>query len=190
MTLVWQRGEPLKVALDRLAAIPEDPDAGRAPRDAMLPCFEGLENDVPLFVRQAFEALTFDGTLSVEQITLTDGEVDDPEIRRYINSRWKDGSPLRRAAHAILNYLDSRGVDIHAVHLHGKDIDKQTTPYYVAFQFRYIRALPWCFTEYDGIEWIEVPKPTRSKPIRALQIKLLDRDKMTQHQRNHRSLFS
>lgn len=92
MTLIWERGESLQTALDRLAEIPEDPNAGRAPREAMLPCFEGLENEVPLFVRETFVALTDDGTLGVEQIILEDAEVSDPEIRDHVDWRWKEGS--------------------------------------------------------------------------------------------------
>lgn len=189
MTLIWERGESLTVALNRLIAIPEDPDATRAPREAMIPCFEGLEDHLPLFVRESFIELVNDGTISIEQITLPDVEIDDPEIHSQINWRWKEGSPLKRAAHAVLGHLESRGVDLHAVHLHGEDLDETATPYYAAFQLRYVRALPWCFTEHGGIEWIEVPKPTRSKPTIALRVQLLDRDKMTRHVEDHHSLF-
>jgi hypothetical protein len=98
------------MALERLAEISEDPNAGRAPREAMLPCFEGLEEHIPLFIRENLKDLVEDGTLSVEQLTLTDVEIDDPEINRQVNWRWKEGSPLRRAAHAVLSYLASRDV--------------------------------------------------------------------------------
>jgi hypothetical protein len=46
-TLLWRRGDTLKTALDRLAAIKPDPDAGRAPRDEMHPAFAGIDQWVP-----------------------------------------------------------------------------------------------------------------------------------------------
>src|SRR5262249_54866573 len=53
MTLLWHAGDPLDTALDRLRAIPPDPTAGRAPRDAMLPQFEGLDQQIPRPYREA-----------------------------------------------------------------------------------------------------------------------------------------
>ena len=41
ITPLWHRGEDLEVAVARLYAIKSDPEAGRAPRDAMLPEFDG-----------------------------------------------------------------------------------------------------------------------------------------------------
>jgi predicted nucleotidyltransferase len=44
MTLLWQRGDSLRTALERLHAIQPNPGAGRAPRDSMLPEFEGIDD--------------------------------------------------------------------------------------------------------------------------------------------------
>ena len=57
MMLLWARGESVEVALERLHAIPVDSDARRAPRDPMLSCFEGLEEWLPLFVREELAGL-------------------------------------------------------------------------------------------------------------------------------------
>lgn len=84
MTLVWQRGESLDLASARLEAIPIDAAAGRAPRDAMLPCFEGLEHWLPRFVRQELVALSSGDAITVEQITLPDAQPTDPWIRDHI----------------------------------------------------------------------------------------------------------
>lgn len=188
-TLVWKRGESLETAIERIAAIPEDANAGRAPREAMLPCFEGLEGHIPLFVRESFKEIAEDGTVGIEQIVLPDVEFDDSEIRWYVEQRWRAGSPLRRAAFSVLGYLRSNYVDLRAVHLHGKDIHASIASHYVGFQLRYISALPWCFTEHCGIEWIEVPNPTRSGAMTALRVQLLSRDQMERHCNSPKNLF-
>jgi hypothetical protein len=177
MILIWQRGEPLETAVERITAIPEDANAGRAPREAMLPCFEGLEKHLPLYIRESFKKMVDDGIVSVEQIVLPDVEIDDIDIRQHIEQRWKTGSPLRRAASSTLGYLESRKVDLCTVNLHGEDVDEKITSHYVGFQLRYISALPWCLAEH-GIEWIEVPNPTRSGSLTALRVQLLNRDQM------------
>ncbi|MGW3041175.1 nucleotidyltransferase domain-containing protein [Kitasatospora sp. NPDC001159] len=47
LTLLWRRGDTLAEAERRLAAMKPDPKAGSAPRDHMLPVFEGLERWLP-----------------------------------------------------------------------------------------------------------------------------------------------
>lgn len=42
--LLWRKGEPFSLARERLASLRVDPEAGTAPRDHMLPEFEGLES--------------------------------------------------------------------------------------------------------------------------------------------------
>jgi hypothetical protein len=44
LVTVWKRGDSLAQARARLDAIQIDPEAGRAPRDGMLPAFEGLDH--------------------------------------------------------------------------------------------------------------------------------------------------
>lgn len=53
----------------------------------------------------------------------------------------------------------SRGIDLATVHLHGRDVDGSVTPYFAGFGMRYIRAVPWCFIEHHGMEWVEVVHP-------------------------------
>ncbi|WP_020499069.1 hypothetical protein [Sciscionella marina] len=52
MNLLWRRGEPLELAVQRIHTIPVDPTAGRASRDAMPACFEGLDKWLPRFMRR------------------------------------------------------------------------------------------------------------------------------------------
>jgi Nucleotidyltransferase domain len=47
LTLLWRAGDTLAAAMARLHAITEDDTAVRAPRDAMLPQFEGLDRWIP-----------------------------------------------------------------------------------------------------------------------------------------------
>jgi hypothetical protein len=189
LTLLWQQGEPLDTALERLSAIPADPAAGRATRDAMLPCFEGLDKWLPRYMREETVDLINNRLITVEQIILTDAEPRDPSIRDYVNRRWSPNSPLRRAAHAALAHLESHGADIHAVRLHGEDIDNPTTPSFVGFQLRRLRAALGCFRQYGGEQWLEVVHPTGKGQLRTLQIRPKDREKLSQYSPPQNSFF-
>lgn len=180
MTVLWQRGESLDVALARLRAIPPDPTAGRAPRDAMLPCFDGLDKWLPRYLRQELEALIDNQVITVEQITLADAEPHDLSVRDHINDRWVASSPLRRAAYAALAYLESCKVDPDAVHLHHGDVDVPMRPHFVGFNLRFLRAALNWFQNYDGVQWLEVVHPTQKGPLRTLQIRPRNRDKLSQ----------
>jgi hypothetical protein len=48
LTLLWRHGDPDTAALARLHAIGVDDTAGRAPHDAMLPQFQGLDRGSPV----------------------------------------------------------------------------------------------------------------------------------------------
>lgn len=190
MTMLWQHGETIDTAIARLLAITADPTAGRAPRDAMLPCFDGLDKWVPRFLRQELEVLIEDQVVTVEQVTLPDAEPRDPSVRDHINGRWVASSPLRRAAHAALAYLESHRVDLHAVHLHGEDIDVSTTPHFVGFELRHLRSALRCFRNYGGVQWLEVVHPTRKGPLHTLQIRPNNRYKLSQIELNPSSFLS
>jgi hypothetical protein len=190
MTLLWKRGEPLERALERVRGLPVEPTAGRAPRDAMLACFEGLDHWLPRMVREELKELIDDGIIVVEQVILDAVEVSDPWVRDVIDRRWSVGIPLRRAAHAALADLASRGVDLRAVHLHGRDIDKPMTPYFIGFELRYLSTALSCFRDHGGVEWLEVVHPTRRGPLIALWITLRDRSKLVAPAPGFISFFS
>lgn len=170
LTLLWQRGDSLATALDRLRAIPIDPDAGRAPRDGMIPQFEGLDKYLPRYVRNELCAAVDSKAIEIRRLQLTDGIVRDEDVAEHIECRWKPSSPLRRAATAVIAYLEGRRIDSRQCHLHGQDVYKRETPYFVSFKLRYLRALPYCFNEHGGVEWIEVPHLTATRPLECLQI--------------------
>lgn len=174
---LWRRGDTGEQALGRLHAIAPDPTAGRAERDAMLPAFEGLDRWIDRSDRERLAGLVEAGALEVTQVELADAEVHDTHAQWTVRSRWtEEGSPLRRAAKAALAYLEARGVDPRIVHLHGRDVDRPDTPYFVSFGCRYLRQLPHCLTEWKGVEWIEVPRPTKTGPLLALRVTVVDPD--------------
>lgn len=190
LNLLWQRGDHIDTALERLRAIPADPAAGRAPRHAMLPCFDGLDEWLPRPVREEIAGLIENDVVIVEQITLDDGVVTNPSISDLIDSRWIETSPLRRAARGAVTHLERRGVDLQAIFLHGEDTAEKNTPYSIGFQLTHLRSMLRIFAEYGGQEWIEVVHPTRRGPLRALRISLKNRQMLEARQKDPWSFFS
>lgn len=182
MTLLWCQGDTLHAALDRLAAIQPDPAAERAPREAMLPQFEGLDEWIPLAYREGLSGAVGAGAMTIERCVLTEGTVASAQAREHLADRWLTTSPLYRAARAVVADWEARGIDPGQGHLHGTDIRDRDTPYFAGFNLRYFRAIPDCLTEYGGVEWIEVVRPTRTRPLDALRIRPGDRSRLGQLQ--------
>jgi hypothetical protein len=180
LMLLWQRGDARDTALARLRGITPAPDAGRAPRDAMLPAFEGIDKWVPLPIRERLAPEVEASTLAIDRLVLADATPRDRKAARYATRRWQEG-PLRRAGLAALAYVEQNGGNPRAVHLHGYDVDLDhpDTPYFVGFKWRFYRAIPWSFTEHGCVEWIELVNPTRTKPLHALRIVPLDRTRLS-----------
>lgn len=178
MTLLWRRGDSLEAALGRLHAIKADPAAGRAPRDAMLPPFEGIDEWVPRPYREALSSATDDGRIRIERILLPGVPAASIVAVEHISSRWSQTSPLHRAALAVAGYWEEHGVDVGQCHLHGADIRDRETPYFASFGWRYFRSIPRCLTKYHGSEWLEVVHPTKTRPLDCLRIVPLDKEKL------------
>ncbi|MBL7500962.1 nucleotidyltransferase domain-containing protein [Frankia sp. CNm7] len=178
--LLWKRGDSLETALGRLHEIPEDPSAGRAPREAMIPAFDGLDRWISLSDRKNIAAAVSTGAIQVDRLLLADGAVADRKIETYLLGRWKPTSPLYRAACAVASYWQTHGVDFWATHLHGEDTRDWQTPHFASFNLRYTRAVPVCLTEHGGVEWLEVVHPTPRGPLNCLRIKPGDREKLVQ----------
>jgi hypothetical protein len=170
MTPLWQRGDTLQTALDRLHAVQPDPSEGRAERDAMLPEFEELDQWLPLAVREQLIGMVSSGAIALERLVLADGAATSRPAREHLSYRWQATSPLHRAASAVIADWERRGIDPGQGHLHGRDIRDRDTPYFAGFGLRRIREIPRCLTEFGGREWIEVVHPTRTKPLDALRI--------------------
>lgn len=178
LTLLWQRGDSLAAALERLHAIKADPAAGRAPRDSMLPEFEGLDRWVPRPYREALCAAVTSKAIGLERIPLPDSPVANEIATIHLADRWKPSSPLYRAATAVVGYWEQRGIHPGRCHLHGADIRDRETPYFAGFGWRYFRSIPACLTTFGGVEWIEVVHPTRTRPLDCLRIVPLDRERL------------
>lgn len=175
-TLLWRRGDDLDTALARLHAIKPDPDAGRAPRDGMLPAFEGIDRHVPRPVREMFSGWVGEGAVTVDRIDLPAVEASGEIARDTLRRRWAATSVLQRAGHAALAHLEQQHIRAEQVHLHGHDLVRDSdTPYFIGFQWRYARGIHECLTRWGGIQWLEIPHPTAHGPLVAVRIDVTDR---------------
>ena len=182
-TLLWRRGEDLATALARLNAIKLDTDAGRAPRDAMLSAFEGIDRHVPRPVRETLAAWSNAGAVTVERIDLAAAEASDEVARDVVEQRWGESSALRRAGHAALAHLEQEGVSAADVHLQGGDlVSGSHIRDFIGFQWRYSGAIHRCLTRRRGVQWLEIPHPTKTGPMPAVRIKVTNRDALTEQQ--------
>lgn len=176
MLRLWQRGDTLTQALDILHGITPDATAGRAPRDDMAEEFEGLDRVIPRPVRADLLAWRDAGHITLTRLTLPDTplHLDTPEMRWAVNRRWADHSPLRRTALAALEYLRTRGADLGEVELSGHRLPTPArmagadndTRWWITWKWQHYRAIPHCLA--DGHGWLEVPAPTRTRPLHAL----------------------
>ena len=177
LTLLWRRGDTLPTAMGRLAAIGPDQSASRAPRDAMLPQFDGIDDWIPRPDREVLCKAVEEGAVFLDRILLdSDAQIASHAAVEYLHRRWKPTSPLHRAAVGVIAYWERQDIDPGGCHLHGADIRDRETPYFAGFALRYLHALPRCLTEFNGVEWVEVIHPTRSRPLDALRIKPLNRE--------------
>lgn len=148
------------------------------PERAMLPCFAGIARRIPFGIRLGLIALSRDGAIRMEQTALAGRGSTDAAQDRFLDYRWSPESPLARAARVALDHLVRRGVDLDGVYLHGRDLGGNMTPYSVGFECRYLRAMPRVFTEFGGVEWIEIPRPSRTGDLVALRIEAVDRERL------------
>ncbi|WP_410789622.1 hypothetical protein [Kribbella sp. C-35] len=174
--VLWRAGDSIEIARQRLRAIPIDPTAGRAPRHAMLPAFEGLDEWIPRSDREALGDALDKGAINLERLPLGEGPVRSRIAVEHAEDRWTASSPLLRAGMAVFRYWESRGISPREGHLHGVDVDQSVTPYFAGFNLRYFRAIPRCLTEHGGKEWIEVVHPTKTRPLECLRITPRDTD--------------
>ena len=131
-TVLWNEGDQLALAQDRLHAIVEDPAAGRAPRDHMLPAFEGLERWLPIYLREHICRAVRFGAITVEPVTVADARITDPLIADGLDDRWRPGGAANRVGHALLTHFRDRGIDPGTVHLQGREVGERAS-YYAGF---------------------------------------------------------
>jgi hypothetical protein len=86
--------------------------------------------------------------------------------------------------------LESMGVDLGCVNVHGQKMDSADPMYFVGFQLRYLRSMLDCFQRDKGAEWLEIPRPTRKAPLVALRIRPASRDEIMKWKTSPSSFFA
>lgn len=181
MMVLWQQGESLEVALERLAAITPDPSAGKAERDHMTEAFEGLDKYIPRYVRGELKQLADEGVIRFRKTELADREEFDilptgpNRDRQYFNltSKWNPDSPLRRAAVSALSDIHTRYGSLGNVRLNGSPMHEDSNASHtvvIDFKLRYIEHLMRLFREEGCTEWIAVLNPSKTGVMHALII--------------------
>lgn len=187
MMVLWQRGESLDTALERLASLKEDAEAGRSDRHHMTEAFEGLDRYIPRAVRGALKDLEDAGAVTIRQVELADREEFEivpgrhNENRKFhrLVLRWNADSPLRRAAVGALSDIYARHGSLGNVELNGAVFHEDPTAaqtVMVDFKLRHIEKLLYSFQEEGCTEWIEVLNPTKKGAMKALIIEPADRE--------------
>jgi hypothetical protein len=84
LTLLWRRGEAISIAAQRLHTLTPDPTATRAPRDAMLPQFEGLDRWIDRPAREHLTSAVTANAINIERFDLPDATVTEHEGIEWI----------------------------------------------------------------------------------------------------------
>jgi hypothetical protein len=147
----------------------------------LIPCFAGVEKRIPLKARIGLIELVDLGVVSIERVTLKDDFIRDRLIRRLVDLQWHSSSPLRRSAYAIVAAWERQGIDLYSAEVHNLDFDRASTQYRIryraSFDCRYLRHMPYHF-EQHGVEWMEIPRPSRSGKLIALRIRVKDQSRL------------
>ncbi len=125
---------------------------------------------MPLAYREAVSGAVSNGAVNLERCILQDGTISSTTALDHVSYRWKRTSPLYRAASAVVADWERRGIDPCQGHLHGSDIRDRETPYFAGFGLRYFTSVPACLTEFGGVEWLEIIRPTRTGQLDTLRI--------------------
>ncbi|MFE9813221.1 hypothetical protein [Streptomyces sp. NPDC005548] len=183
LTLLWSHGEPVDAARARLAAITPDPTAGRAPRDHMIEAFDGIDRWVPRPVRITLTDLVDRKAVTIRQLQLRDQQPTHPAALEAL-TRWSDTSPLRRAAAAALAHLEATSRPLNSVYLHGEPVigDRYSeTAWRIGVGFGWSHYSGISHHLREGTDWLEIVRPTRTRPLHALHIAVQDRAALPTH---------
>jgi Nucleotidyltransferase domain len=182
-TLLFQRGDDLQQALDRLRAIPENPEAGRAERDPVVPQLEGLDKELTRSERAELSALSSSEWIKLERLMLEE-ETSTPEAEEALHRLYAEGSPLGRAAAAVLSEMGQRGIPAATVRVGGNDLGNRWSWRKVrpdpsqlvesAYAVGWLRAVDdgVAFLAYGGKEYWHVLKPRKKGPIPVLVLRV------------------
>lgn len=186
MMVLWQKGEPLEAAMERLALIKPDASAGTAERHHMTEAFEGLDKYLPRAVRGELQQLEDAGAIWMRRVEIADRESFDMlpgqnsghDFYNNLDGRWNADSPLRRAAASAVSDIQVRYGSLGNVWLHGKTFHKDGAADHsvaIDFKLRYIDLLVYEFLEEGCTEWVEVLNPSKKGAMLALIIEPVDR---------------
>lgn len=150
-----------------------DPSADRAPRDAMIEQFEGLDRWIPLPVRTRLVELLNAGGIEIRRIELAAAEPTSPAAVAALGRRWKPDSPLRRAAAATVRYTEDTGMSPPSMWVQGQPLDHRRDQYgagalWINLGWYHFDQL--VFRLREGAQSLEVVRPTRTQPLHALHI--------------------
>jgi hypothetical protein len=119
--LLYVRGDSVATALERLAAIKEDPDASRFERTTGVPMLDALIDQVGVSVQYKLADLVKSGGLNLEAVVLESG-VDPPDcVVRFEAERGQlpGGKARRSAVVAAIDHLLKSGVEDHRISMRG-----------------------------------------------------------------------
>ncbi|MFE7272420.1 nucleotidyltransferase domain-containing protein [Streptomyces sp. NPDC057623] len=175
--LLWKRGDTRATAEERLQAMTADPEAGRASRDAIIEQFDGLDRWMPLPVRVRLVELRNAGAIEISRIQLPADDPTHPAALAALGRRWKPDSPLRRAAAAAVRYTEDTGMSPPSVWVQGQPLDHRRDQYgagalWINLGWYHFDQL--VFRLREGAQSLEVVRPTRTQPLHALHITVLD----------------
>ncbi len=172
MLLLWRHNEPVALARQRLAAIPSDPAAGRAPRDHVLPAYETIADLLPRPVRIDLHRWCTKDKATVAVVPLPDAHPRSTIATKHMDDRWTPNSPLRRAAAAALAHLENTSQALERLEVHRRYLDHRATDEaiecFVDLGWRYWRAADRYLN--DGQAWFEVLPATPQQSLTALHI--------------------
>jgi hypothetical protein len=118
--LLYVRGDSAAVALDRLAAIEEDPDASRFKRTTGVPLLDPLIDHVGVEVQYKLASLVRGGGLELEAVVLEEG-VEAPAAVRFEaeHGPLPGGKARRPAVLAAIDHLLRSGVEARRIWMRG-----------------------------------------------------------------------
>jgi predicted nucleotidyltransferase len=169
--VLWRRGNTIDQALARVHGIRENPEAGRATRDPVIPELEGLDRRIPRPHRNAVTELARAGKIAVERIELADGR-PAAQTAALIESRWGETNPMRRAALAAAAWLEQRGAKSLQPRRHGQAVlVDESGRVAVGIGGKGLAEAIEFVRERRGRLWVEVVNPSRLAPLIALVIR-------------------
>jgi Nucleotidyltransferase domain len=168
---LYAASESLDQTLARLHAIPEQAEAGRAPRDPVVAELEGLERHVPRPQRNEVSELVRQGALVVERVELTEARPANGRTARLVESRWGETNPKRRAALAAAAYLERQGIGPLRLRRPGACVlgDRENRVGVGLGGSGLADGIE--FLAHGGSLWLEVVNPSRTAPLVALVLR-------------------